>query len=404
MKAEKRKWTKWGITVLLVVAGFFLCRILYTLLDDIFNGAVVDWFEENYVIHEWIDKTGMEWDGYYRKSIDWPRLKWSIFWAFTVCTVVWILVARGIYLALSARHREAVIHSAGQMIRDYMGQNKEAAEVFPVDYAEISMQITEIKATMQQHEQTLRAEAARKNDLITYLAHDLKTPLTSVIGYLSLLEEVPDMPLEQKAKYVHITLDKALRLERLINEFFEITRYNLQQIILEKEKVDLAFLLVQLVDEFYPILSAHGNTVSLETGAVPAKTRNMDAAQALPVGEVQEDSLLIYGDGEKLARVFNNILKNAVAYSYTGTQIRIWCERVGDSVNIYFQNQGKTIPAHKLDAIFEKFFRLEDARSSNTGGAGLGLAIAREIVNMHGGAITASSEDEVTQFQVTLPV
>ena len=238
MKAEKRKWTKWGITVLLVVAGFFLCRILYTLLDDIFNGAVVDWFEENYVIHEWIDKTGMEWDGYYRKSIDWPRLKWSIFWAFTVCTVVWILVARGIYLALSARHREAVIHSAGQMIRDYMGQNKEAAEVFPVDYAEISMQITEIKATMQQHEQTLRAEAARKNDLITYLAHDLKTPLTSVIGYLSLLEEVPDMPLEQKAKYVHITLDKALRLERLINEFFEITRYNLQQIILEKEKVD----------------------------------------------------------------------------------------------------------------------------------------------------------------------
>ena len=117
----------------------------------------------------------------------------------------------------------------------------------------------------------------------------------------------------------------------------------------------------------------------------------------------QKDSLLIYGDGEKLARVFNNILKNAVAYSYAGTQIRIWCERTGDSVNIYFQNQGKTIPAHKLDAIFEKFFRLEDARSSNTGGAGLGLAIAREIVNMHGGAITATSQDEVTRFQVTLP-
>ena len=446
MKAKISRWKKWSITLLLVVAGFFLCRILYTLLDDIFNGAVVDWFEENYIIHEWIDKEGMEWDGYYKRTIDWPRLKRLLFWTFAVCTITWILVARGIFLAFSARQKEAVIHAAGQMIRDYMNQNREAAEIFPVDYAEISMQITEIKATMQQHEQTLRTEAARKNDLITYLAHDLKTPLTSVIGYLSLLEEVPDMPSKQKAKYVHITLDKALRLERLINEFFEITRYNLQQIILEKEQVNLAFLLVQLVDEFYPILSAHGNTVLLETETVspgteePARETEETSVsckeKAEPSGNTedredssvrkqqdgrtvlhresagmgqetgdgeQKDSLLIYGDGEKLARVFNNILKNAVAYSYAGTQIRIWCERTEDSVNIYFQNQGKTIPAHKLDAIFEKFFRLEDARSSNTGGAGLGLAIAREIVNMHGGAITATSQDEVTRFQVTLP-
>lgn len=94
---------------------------------------------------------------------------------------------------------------------------------------------------MQRHEQILKEEASRKNDLITYLAHDLKTPLTSVIGYLSLMDEAPDMPEAQKARYVHITLDKACRLEKLINEFFEITRYNLQQIILEKETIDLYY-------------------------------------------------------------------------------------------------------------------------------------------------------------------
>ena len=110
----------------------------------------------------------------------------------------------------------------------------------------------------------LKEEGIRKNDLITYLAHDLKTPLTSVIGYLSLLDEVPDMPQAQKEKYIHITLDKANRLEKLINEFFEITRYNLQQIILEKEMVDLYYMLIQMSDEFYPILASHGNTITLQ--------------------------------------------------------------------------------------------------------------------------------------------
>ena len=189
------------------------------------------------------------------------------------------------------------------------------------------------------------------------------------------------MPPEQKARYVHIALDKALRLERLINEFFEITRYNFQQIVLERETLDLSFLLVQLKDEFYPILSAHGNRLRLEN----------------------TEGLVILGDGEKLARVFNNILKNAVAYSYPDTEILIRCEKGENTLRICFQNRGRTIPRQKLDAIFEKFFRLDEARNSNTGGAGLGLAIAREIVLLHGGTVTAESADEVTVFTVELP-
>jgi two-component system sensor histidine kinase VanS len=214
-----------------------------------------------------------------------------------------------------------------------------------------------------------------------YLAHDIKTPLTSVIGYLSLLDEAPDMPVAQRAKYVHITLRKAYRLEMLINEFFEITRYNLQQIKLEKESIDLYYMLVQMIDEFYPILSEKGNRAVLHA----------------------DENLSVDGDAVKLARVFNNILKNAASYSDPGTEIIITAEEREDVVAISFENQGMTIPEEKLQELFEKFFRLDESRASNTGGSGLGLSIAKEIVSLHGGFIEAKSKDQQTTFTVLLP-
>ncbi len=112
----------------------------------------------------------------------------------------------------------------------------------------------------------------------------------------------------------------------------------------------------------------------------------------------------MYGDSMKLARVFNNILKNAIYYSYPNTVIKIWAESTDKDSFIYFSNKGKTIPAGKLTIIFEKFFRMDESRSTNTGGAGLGLAIAKEIIMLHGGKITAESKNEVTTFCVLLPV
>lgn len=222
----------------------------------------------------------------------------------------------------------------------------------------------------------------RKNDLVVYLAHDIRTPLTSVIGYLSLLDEAPDMPAEQRAKYTRITLEKAHRLEKQINEFFEITRYNLQQIHLEKETIDLYYMLVQMTDEFYPILSAKGMTAVLRA----------------------DENLTLYGDPGKLARVFNNILKNAAAYGDPDTEIVITAEEAEGVVKIVFRNQGRTIPPDKLAVIFEKFYRLDEARTTGTGGSGLGLSIAKEIVTLHGGTITAESKDNTVAFTVSLPV
>jgi two-component system sensor histidine kinase VanS len=239
-----------------------------------------------------------------------------------------------------------------------------------------------VKETLKQRKKSALESEQKKNDLIVYLAHDLKTPLTSVIGYLSLLNEIPEMPLEQRAKYTSISLKKAQRLEDLINEFFDIIRYNLENISLEKEEINLSRILMQLADEFYPLFV----------------TKNIKVDMSL------EDSILIFGDADKLARVFSNILRNAVTYSYENSIVELLTKKENNFVSIVFRNRGKQIPAHKLETIFEKFYRLDLSRSSESGNAGLGLAIAKEIVTLHNGTIAVSSNEEYTEFSVKLPV
>ncbi len=238
-----------------------------------------------------------------------------------------------------------------------------------------------VKRTLAERKaETVLAEQ-RKDELVMYLAHDIRTPLTSVIGYLDLLEEEPDAPAEQRSKRVHIALEKAYRLEDMINEFFEITRYNSQQITLTKETIDLYYLLVQLSDELSPVFALRGNHVTLHLA----------------------EDLTVPGDAGKLARVFSNILKNAAAYSYPNTEITVSAETAEGKVFIRFQNQGEDIPAEDLSALFDKFYRVDKARSSDTGGTGLGLAIAKEIVTLHGGTIEAQSKNHVITFTVCLP-
>ncbi len=233
----------------------------------------------------------------------------------------------------------------------------------------------------EQRRKFIHIAADKAVRLEDYLAHDLKTPLTSVQGYLELLDEQPDIPAEQRRKFIHIAADKAVRLEELINEFFEITRFNLSEVAYQKTNVNLSVLLLQLEEEFYPILED----------------------KQLSISSHIEQDLCITGDADKLARVFDNILRNAVYYSYAGTTIGLRASRLPDgSVEVACTNHGNEIPREKLDLIFEKFYRLDSARGSQSGGAGLGLAIAREIVQRHGGSITAASTPESTCFTVRL--
>ena len=356
-----------------------VCLLLYGLFDTVLNGVIVDWVENTlmYTYEEFLPSG----DYGVIRSVNWDWVKPFLFWALVANGLLW---AAALWITYFLARRSKGKEDARQIalrLREAMLSQRDASEIFPPEQQELAAQVAELKARLQSREQKLQQETARKNDLITYLAHDLKTPLTSVIGYLSLLDEVPDMPQPQREKYTHIALEKSQRLEGLINEFFDITRYSLQQLTLEKEPVDVSYLLVQLTDEFYPLLQAHGNTIELN---------------------VPQD-LTVEGDAGKLARVFNNLLKNAVSYSTPGTPILLWAEQADEQAQFFVQNRGKTIPAHQLDALFEKFFRLDEARATATGGAGLGLAIAKEIVTLHGGSISAHSEQGVTTFAVELP-
>lgn len=367
------------LLILFITGG--VCYLIFFQVDYIMNGSFVDWFESQFTYTQsaYSDEFGGE---YVQKVIDWYSLKAFLMIFFTVFVFALVLAVTAILHFYGKRKTRKNVEDLNEKIHRYMTKDLDMDEVFPAPYTEVGAQMLQLKSGMIQKEETLKREAQRKNDLITYLAHDLKTPLTSVLGYLRLLDEAPDMPTAQKAKYTHIALEKAERLEDLIEEFFEITQYNFQNIYLEKENLDLSYMLMQMTEEFYPILSAHGNEIKLET----------------------EENLHIDADPDRMARVFNNILKNAVAYSYPDTPIKVQAFQKKERVLISFENQGKNIPKEKLDMIFEKFFRLDSSRRSNTGGAGLGLAIAKEIVELHEGSISAKSENERVIFTVELPV
>ena len=228
------------------------------------------------------------------------------------------------------------------------------------------------------------AEAAesRKNELVAYLAHDIKTPLTSVIGYLALLAEEPDLPFEKRERFASAALDRARRLDGMMDEFFEITRYNLGSIPVEREQVDAVMLAEQVADELLPAASGRGVSI-----AVHAPDRPVDS----------------FIDPDKMARVLGNILKNAVAFANPSTEVLLNVHIEGESVVFAVEDTGREISPEHLVHIFEKFYRVDGARSTGRGGAGLGLAISKEIVAAHGGDITATSESGHTVFIIRIP-
>ena len=251
----------------------------------------------------------------------------------------------------------------------------------PDEMLETERKLNSVKGELRRRDEERKAAEKRKNDLVMYLAHDIRTPLTSIIGYLNLLNEKTGVAQEKKDEYAEIALDKSYRLEKMLNELFDITRYNAQEIRINKEPIDLYYLLVQLTDEMLPIFNANGNTVRLDT----------------------DENIIVFGDSEKLARALNNVLKNAASYSDPDTEIFVSASPTDAGVSISVSNRGSTLSHAELDTIFDKFARLDSARSSATGGTGLGLAIAKEIIELHGGKIRAESQDHEVIIMIWLP-
>lgn len=379
------------VKILLISVGtaFAAAAVLYFWDNSqLTNGRTADWFSE-WVLHFLLPDTSKS-EIYIKNGVSLTDLMNSVsamWWSFrSAVGTILILLAAAAALIISAVAYGAARWKSRKIICELADAMQEFVRTqkvpeLPEKYAKIQKQMEQIQQMERHSRELAQTEAQRKNDLVTYLAHDLKTPLASVVGYLCLLDEAPDMPEAQKEKYTGIALQKAYRLDDLINEFFDITRFNLQTIELQKVRFDLAMLLRQLADEFYPMLAQKEITTAVQ---VP-------------------ETLTLTGDPDKLARVFNNILKNAVAYSYENSEICMTAKKEDNHIVVSVISHSEVIPPQKLDMIFEKFYRLDSSRSTHTGGAGLGLAIAKKIVTAHGGKIHAESSEEQTAFTVELP-
>lgn len=273
------------------------------------------------------------------------------------------------------------IDEVGKATEDLVNKDVEYIEL-PDELEEIQKRMNHLKRESEKNEKLAKENEEKKDELIVYLAHDIKTPLTSMIGYLSILDEIDDMPKKKQKNYISIALDKSYRLEDLINELFDVARFNSEKIVLEKEELNLNLMMEQIIDDFYPTLREVNKSITLN----------------------YDEPISINGDPDKLSRVFNNLIKNAISYSKEESEIVINLKKDNNNAIVEVINKGKQISKEKLSKIFEKFYRLDSARTSRTGGSGLGLAIAKDIVELHNGTIIAESNEEETTFRVTLPL
>lgn len=250
------------------------------------------------------------------------------------------------------------------------------------ELSDLAEAINDMKYALKEGLESERSAEQVKNELVTNVAHDLRTPLTSVIGYLELLHREDYKDADTRQKYTDTAYQKAQTLQVLINELFDYTRFQKGKVKLELSALDISMFLEQMLDEFKLRMAEENLTC---------------------IADIPKNPVMIEGDGEKLARAFSNLLTNAVKYGADGKQIKVSLIELESQVYVSFTNYGKVIPQENLPYIFDKFYRVEQSRNVKTGGTGLGLAIAKNIVLMHDGEISAKSDEKGTVFTVCLP-
>mgnify|MGYP003321360343 CR=1 FL=1 len=251
------------------------------------------------------------------------------------------------------------------------------------EFSEIAMNINNMAGDIQTLMEKERESEKTKNELITNIAHDLRTPLTSIIGYLELLKMDNNIPQEQKKQYLDIAYSKSRKLQSLIEDLFGFTKLNYGKIAMKVVRLDIVKLLSQLVDEFYPNFMEKDLQWNLTSNT---------------------SSCVITADGGLIARLFDNLINNAIKYGSDGKRIDVKIQANPETVTVSVINYGKVIPEEELPHLFEKFYRVEQSRNKTTGGTGLGLAIAKSIVDMHDGDIRVESDLNGTRFIVTLKI
>ena len=353
-KMARRLLLQFLLSIVGLVVGFI---VLYWLAGEFFRMFI--WHDVNPLYHflKWFQENVLLWGSF-------------------------LLLAGGaviayIFISKPLRYLDEIIAASGRL-----AQPTQRPIILSEELKDVQDELNLVREQAIKNAAIAKDAEQRKNDLIVYLAHDLKTPLTSVIGYLNLLRDERELSEPLRERYTGIALAKAERLEELVNEFFDITRFSLTHLSIEPARVNLSRMLEQITHEFNPILAEKGLRWDIHL----------------------ENHLEAYCDADKIERVFDNLVRNAAAYSYCDEEIHLSGHREGAQILVTLRNRGKTIPPEKLQRIFDQFFRLDTSRASATGGAGLGLAIAKEIIELHGGSIEAESENEQISFTVRLPL
>ena len=251
------------------------------------------------------------------------------------------------------------------------------------EIGEIAGRINEMTEQINQLITSERDALQSNKDLIACVAHDLRTPITSVKGYLDLALDTKHYDLEQRQKYVRIAQTKANRLEYLIHDLFNYTKLTSGEITLHRSKIDLVQLVEQMMEEFYPLF----------------QEEELECTTKYNISYLEMNM-----DGELIARAVQNLLSNAIKYGKDGKHVYVELECLEQEVQIRVTNYGLVIPEESIKHLFDKFYRVERSRNVKTGGTGLGLNIAQEIVHLHGGRIQVTSGASGTCFTIALPL
>lgn len=357
------------------IIAFFIYIFILFFIDVYLEGSVAEYFVRT-ILEDREEVKYMDIFTRIRGNFRWDRLRRILTF---IAVGGFLAIEASIYVAsriFRENERKKVLEEVESRIRQF---NDNKALEDSGEFKSIDMEIESILNEKEKIKQEKELEIRKKNDLVTYLAHDLKTPLTSIIGYLNILEE-SEVPENIQKSYLQSVLDKAYHLEELTNQFFDITRFNLQEIPLNITDIDGNFFLEQITDELYPLLKVKKLQIQLDI--------------------VQD--FKIYADGNLLARALNNLLKNAISYSDKNSIIEvIGAEKQGKTI-ITVKNYGNVISSQELELIFEKFYRRDKSRSQSSG-SGLGLAITKEIIERHNGLLEAQSTNGYTNFTISLP-
>ena len=306
----------------------------------------------------------------------------------TMIVLLYVLLGIGVFsvsfLLLQSRSMRYISRISSAMREIAEGDLNITLDVEGDDeFADMAENLNNMVEELRQLMDRERESERTKNELITNVAHDLRTPLTSIIGYLELLSGPVKLNEEMQKKYLDITYKKSKRLQKLIEDLFGFTKLNYGKISMKVSKVDIVKLLSQMLEEFYPNFMEKNLAYELQSN-VTAK--------------------VITADANLLARLFDNLINNAIKYGSEGKKIIVKVDATDTVVTVSVTNFGYVIPKEELPLLFEKFYRVEQSRSVNTGGTGLGLAIAKNIVDMHGGTIGVTSDLNGTVFTVKLKV